>query len=120
MWNHEDALGGFWSASLFSPMFEFADMAGAIETADAIVEMVFGEGEEMADADVREAACVAHVQPAAPIEVEQRLAQEEARVIAAQEAAAAAEEAQPLEQAAPARLDRRALFGLRREAGAAP
>jgi len=35
VWGHEEALGGFWSISLFSPMFEFEDHASAVATADA-------------------------------------------------------------------------------------
>ena len=35
IWAHEEALGGYWAVSLFSPMFEFADMEAAIATADA-------------------------------------------------------------------------------------
>lgn len=32
---HEDALGAYWSVSLFSPMGDFADMETALATADA-------------------------------------------------------------------------------------
>ena len=35
IWGHEDALGGYWSCSLFSPMFDFADQETAVATADA-------------------------------------------------------------------------------------
>jgi [NiFe] hydrogenase assembly HybE family chaperone len=35
IWSHEEALGGYWAVSLFSPMDDFADMATAIATADA-------------------------------------------------------------------------------------
>ncbi len=37
----EDALGAYWSASLVSPMSQFADMAGAIAVAEAVLETVF-------------------------------------------------------------------------------
>ncbi|WP_044561258.1 [NiFe]-hydrogenase assembly chaperone HybE [Azospirillum sp. B4] len=35
IWGQEDALGGYWSCSLFSPMFDFADQETAVATADA-------------------------------------------------------------------------------------
>ncbi|MEE3624060.1 [NiFe]-hydrogenase assembly chaperone HybE [Nitrospirillum sp. BR 11752] len=35
IWGHEDELGGYWSCSLFSPMFDFADQETAVATADA-------------------------------------------------------------------------------------
>ncbi len=38
---HEDALGAYWSASLVSPMSQFADMAGAVAVAEAVLETVF-------------------------------------------------------------------------------
>jgi [NiFe] hydrogenase assembly HybE family chaperone len=38
---HEDALGTYWSASLVSPMSQFADMAGAVAVAEAVLETVF-------------------------------------------------------------------------------
>lgn len=37
----EDALGAYWSASLVSPMSQFADMAGAVAVAEAVLETVF-------------------------------------------------------------------------------
>lgn len=37
----EDALGAYWSASLVSPMSPFADMAGAVAVAEAVLETVF-------------------------------------------------------------------------------
>ncbi|NBC35232.1 [NiFe]-hydrogenase assembly chaperone HybE [Novosphingobium sp. FSY-8] len=40
IWAHEPALGGFWTVSLFSPMFAFADMDAAIATADAAMAEV--------------------------------------------------------------------------------
>jgi len=38
---HEDALGHYLSSSLFSPLFEFPDMARAREVATAVLEEVF-------------------------------------------------------------------------------
>jgi [NiFe] hydrogenase assembly HybE family chaperone len=38
---HEDALGAYWSASLVSPMSQFADMAGAVAVAESVLETVF-------------------------------------------------------------------------------
>ncbi|MEA1648455.1 [NiFe]-hydrogenase assembly chaperone HybE [Nitrospirillum sp. BR 11164] len=35
IWGREDELGGYWSCSLFSPMFDFVDQETAIATADA-------------------------------------------------------------------------------------
>ena len=37
---HEEALGSFEACSLFSPMFEFADQAGAISTATEILKLL--------------------------------------------------------------------------------
>jgi len=37
----EDALGAYWSASLVSPMSQFADMAGAVAVAEAVLETLF-------------------------------------------------------------------------------
>lgn len=38
---HDEVLGGYWTVSLFSPMFEFADMETACATADAaLAEML--------------------------------------------------------------------------------
>jgi len=39
-WSHEEAVGGFWVCSLFSPMFEFEDMEAALATADAAWEEI--------------------------------------------------------------------------------
>jgi [NiFe] hydrogenase assembly HybE family chaperone len=38
---HEEALGAYWSASLASPMHQFADMAAALAVAEAVLETVF-------------------------------------------------------------------------------
>jgi [NiFe] hydrogenase assembly HybE family chaperone len=37
---HEDALGSFEACSLFSPMFEFADQAGAVSTATEVLKLL--------------------------------------------------------------------------------
>lgn len=37
----EDSIGAYLSSSLFSPMFEFADMAQAQAVAEAVMELVF-------------------------------------------------------------------------------
>jgi len=38
--NHEQPLGFFYTCSLFSPMFQFADHAAAHETAQAVIELL--------------------------------------------------------------------------------
>lgn len=38
---HEVALGAYWSASLVSPMSQFADMADAVAVAEAVLETIF-------------------------------------------------------------------------------
>ena len=54
IWNHEPQLGGFWSCSLFSPMFEFADQEAALATADAaLAEMLGKPGEDEPGEDTR-------------------------------------------------------------------
>jgi [NiFe] hydrogenase assembly HybE family chaperone len=42
---HEQALGFYWSISLFSPMFEFATMEAAIATADAAMAEIMAAPE---------------------------------------------------------------------------
>ncbi len=42
---HEDALGHYLTSSLFSPMFEFADMARAREVAEAVLAEIFKAAE---------------------------------------------------------------------------
>ncbi|MCB1390108.1 MAG: [NiFe]-hydrogenase assembly chaperone HybE [Rhodobiaceae bacterium] len=42
----EETIGPHWMCSLFSPMFEFQDMAAATATADAALETLFAEAEE--------------------------------------------------------------------------
>lgn len=108
-WGHEDAIGGYWSISLFSPMNEFADMASAIETADAALDLLFAGPPEIARAELEEAM----VQPSAARDVAARLAEKEAAVVqaAAEREAAAERDADSLRRAAA--VDRRALFGLR-------
>jgi len=106
MLGHEPALGFFWSCSLFSPMWEFADMEMALATADASLDLVFaaphgnetqaaGDGEDFREAMVR---------PAPARGVDQRLV----------EAEEAKERVEAAVAPAPERIDRRALFGLRR------
>ncbi len=107
VWSHEDALGGYWSISLFSPMFEFDAMEIAVDTADASMELLFSPPGEDDTPDFSEAM----VQPGAGRDVEQRLAQAEEEAEAAKEAAAPGEEADKK----PAQLDRRALFGIGRK-----
>lgn len=115
VWNHEDALGGYWSISLFSPMHQFADMDAAVATADATLAlMLAADADEDEDDAVRDAAREVSVLPAAPVDVEARLALADHQ--AAADAAKQAEE--DSERAAPA-LDRRALLGLRGRADAA-
>ncbi|MFA6220136.1 MAG: [NiFe]-hydrogenase assembly chaperone HybE [Erythrobacter sp.] len=46
IWNFEDDIGGYWSCSLFSPMFEFADMDAAIATADAALDEILASPDE--------------------------------------------------------------------------
>ncbi|MDP2431030.1 MAG: [NiFe]-hydrogenase assembly chaperone HybE [Pseudomonadota bacterium] len=47
---HEDALGHYLTSSLFSPMFEFPDMARAREVAEAVLAEVFKPAEATPDA----------------------------------------------------------------------
>lgn len=105
IWSHEEALGGYWSVSLFSPMGDFADMAGAVATADATLELLFAGAEAPERADFYEAM----VAPGAARDAAQRLA-EPAPVPPPVAEEAAAEEA----HAAPVRLQRRAFLGLGR------
>lgn len=105
LWSHEDALGGYWSVSLFSPMGEFADMASAVETADATLDLLFAEAEAPERSDFYEAM----VAPGAGRDAEQRLAEPEPVLVPVVEEAPA--EAPP---AVPARLERRAFLGLSR------
>ncbi|UAB77845.1 [NiFe]-hydrogenase assembly chaperone HybE [Erythrobacter sp. SCSIO 43205] len=103
VWSHEDALGGYWSVSLFSPMFEFAEMDIAIETAKLSMEMMFTTPDEEDAPDFGEAM----VQPGSGQDVEQRMAIAEAKTVPgeAERMAGDAKAAKPKE------LDRRALFG---------
>lgn len=48
---HEDDLGPFWMCSLFSPVFEFADMETAEATANAALTELFEAEEENTEAD---------------------------------------------------------------------
>lgn len=41
----EARLGAYYSCSLFSPMFEFADQAAALATAEAVLDSVLGRNE---------------------------------------------------------------------------
>ncbi|MEW5998584.1 MAG: [NiFe]-hydrogenase assembly chaperone HybE [Pseudomonadota bacterium] len=109
-WGYEQMIGGYWSVSLFSPMNEFADMAAAVDTADAALEMLFAAPPEIERAELQEAM----VQPAAARDVAARLAEEEAAAAkaAAQREAGAARDTEMADR--PASVDRRALFGLRR------
>lgn len=108
IWNHEEVLGGYWSCSLFSPMFEFADMDSAVATADAAIEELMAKPEQAEREDV----CEAMVMPAAPRDAATRMAEAEA----AEQAKREAEEAAAREEEKKRRgVDRRALFGLRRE-----
>lgn len=127
---YEDGLGWHWSCSLFSPMFDFADMDNAVETADVSLDLLFtapdgsrstGENGDGRSEEFREAM----VRPEGAGGVEQRMetyARQEAQ--AAAEAAEAAAEAAELERApkAPvaisAGMDRRSLFGMGRRSGA--
>jgi [NiFe] hydrogenase assembly HybE family chaperone len=47
---HEEGLGRYQSCSLFSPMFEFADMAAAVATAEAALEALLAPAEEAPEA----------------------------------------------------------------------
>ncbi len=47
----EDGLGHWLSCSLFSPVFEFADQAAALETAGAVLEEVLNDGAQTGDED---------------------------------------------------------------------
>ncbi|MEC4590957.1 MULTISPECIES: [NiFe]-hydrogenase assembly chaperone HybE [Nitrospirillum] len=51
IWGHEDDLGGYWSCSLFSPMFDFADQETAVATADAALAEIMAVPEPDADDD---------------------------------------------------------------------
>lgn len=120
---HELGLGWHWSCSLFSPMLEFADMEGAVETADVSLDLLFaapdgaGQG-EAGHSSASEEFRRAMVRPDSQGTLDARLA-----TIAAREAEAAALAHAPVttdavETAGPPRhLDRRALFGLRRGEG---
>lgn len=105
IWSHEEALGGYWSVSLFSPMGDFADMAGAVATADATLALLFAEAEAPERADFYEAM----VAPGAARDAEQRLA--EPLPTPAPEGEDAPVDDAP---AMPARLERRAFLGLGR------
>lgn len=126
MWCHEEALGGYWSVSLFSPMQDFADMEGAVATADATLDLLFARDEAVDDNGWMEAS----VQPAAARGVEARIAEQaaEAERMAterlANEQLAAVREAERERSLEPdgeavdneqPDLRRRAMFGLRRE-----
>lgn len=103
IWSHEEALGGYWSVSLFSPMAEFDEMDVAVETADATLDLLFSVPEEAEEEDFGEAM----VQPGAGRDVEARLAEPEAEPADQYE-----EDDEP---EGPQEMDRRALFGLRRK-----
>ncbi len=45
IWAYEEAVGGYWTVSLFSPMFEFDSMEAAMATADAALEEIMAEPE---------------------------------------------------------------------------
>lgn len=118
---HELGLGWHWSCSLFSPMFEFADMEGAVETADVSLDLLFdapegARGNDAGQTGTSEEFRTAMVRPDSHGTLDARLAAIEAR-----EAEAAAEariaESPELETEVPRNLDRRALFGLRRSEG---
>ncbi len=47
---HEEGLGRYQSCSLFSPMFEFADMGAAVATAEAALEALLAPAEEAPEA----------------------------------------------------------------------
>ncbi|MEA1672088.1 [NiFe]-hydrogenase assembly chaperone HybE [Nitrospirillum sp. BR 11163] len=51
IWGHEDELGGYWSCSLFSPMFDFADQETAAATADAALTEIMAVPGTDADDD---------------------------------------------------------------------
>lgn len=109
IWCYEEELGGYWSVSLFSPMFEFKEMEFAVETADVTLDLLFTKLE----APEREELCEAIVAPSQPRSAETRVAEEEA-----EQARLAAELEEPDakrdDERSPEQLDRRALFGLRR------
>ncbi len=46
---HEDGLGRYQSCSLFSPMFEFADMTAAVATAEAALEALLNPAQDATD-----------------------------------------------------------------------
>ncbi|MCJ1961243.1 [NiFe]-hydrogenase assembly chaperone HybE [Novosphingobium mangrovi (ex Hu et al. 2023)] len=122
---HELGLGWHWSCSLFSPMFEFADMEGAVETADVSLDLLFdapegARGDEAGPSGSSEEFRAAMVRPERDGTLDARLAAIEAREAevetAAQAEARVVESSEP-ETDAPRNLDRRALFGLRRGEG---
>ena len=51
VWGYEEALGGFWSISLFSPMFEFEGHASAVATADAALIELMNSADQGEDVD---------------------------------------------------------------------
>ncbi len=125
---YEEGLGWHWSCSLFSPMFEFADMDSAVQTADLSLELLFTPPEvgarEDGDGARGEDFRAAMIQPKGAGSAEQRL-----EAMAVEEAAAAQQASraeprtcEPVAAAAEAGphgsgLDRRALFGLGRSRG---
>lgn len=52
---YEDSIGPYLSTSLFSPMFEFADMAQAVAVAEAVLTQVFTPSEAAPPAPTPEA-----------------------------------------------------------------
>lgn len=106
---YEETVGGYWSCSLYSPMFEFEDHAAAVATAAAAMEELFGTV-IAEDEDERGMAMMWRGEVPSPRRREEDVAGEEAPLEAAQDAAAAAQ-ALP---AAKAEYSRRGLFsGLR-------
>lgn len=107
VWSHEDALGGYWSISLFSPMFEFEEMEIALETARLSMELMFSAPDEEDTPDFAEAM----VQPGSGCDVEQRMALAEMEAEAAESARAPAAAAETSSHD----MDRRALFRMGRK-----
>jgi [NiFe] hydrogenase assembly HybE family chaperone len=53
IWGYEEGIGGYWSCSLFSPMFEFAEQETAVATADAALAEIMAAAGEPERAEVR-------------------------------------------------------------------
>ncbi|MCJ2182806.1 [NiFe]-hydrogenase assembly chaperone HybE [Novosphingobium sp. 1949] len=126
--SYEAALGWHWGCSLFSPMFDFADMDSAIETAEVSLDLLFtapdqdhpGPAENDRE-DVRAAMIRGKGEGSAQERLDAMARAEAAALVEAQAEVTPSTkvhspgEAEPLVER-PASLDRRALFGFGRRA----